>query len=63
VASVDSVFVFVFLGGDDWATQNGILSDVSRIGLRGVFQYCVTRYLIVWPFLGVFPFSTMLAVQ
>jgi hypothetical protein len=20
--------------------------------LRGVFQYCVTRYLIVWPFLG-----------
>ena len=33
---------------------------VSRIGLRGVFQYCVTRYLIVWPFLGALPFSTVL---
>ncbi len=36
---------------------------VSRIGLRGVFQYYVTRYLIVWPFLGALPFSTVLAVQ
>ena len=33
---------------------------VSCIGLRGVFQYCVTRYLIVWPFLGALPFSTVL---
>jgi hypothetical protein len=37
---------------------------VSRIGLRGVFQYCVTRYLIVWTFLGALPFSsTVLAVS
>jgi len=36
---------------------------VSRIGLRGVFQYCVTQYLIVWPFLGDLPFSTVLAVS
>lgn len=61
MASVDSGFLFFcFLEGDDWATQNGILSVVSRIGLRGVFQYCVTRYLIVWPFLGALPFSTVL---
>jgi hypothetical protein len=25
-----------------------------------VFQYCVARYLIVWPFLGALPFSTVL---
>jgi len=36
---------------------------VSHIGLRGVFQYCVTRYLIVWPFLGALQFSTVLAVS
>jgi hypothetical protein len=39
------------------------LVAAASIGLRGVFQYCVTQYLIVWPFLGVFPFSTVLAVS
>ena len=28
--------------------------------LYEMFQYCVTRYLIVWPFLGALPFSTVL---
>ncbi len=31
-----------------------------RTGQVLVFQYCVTRYLIVWPFLGALPFSTVL---
>jgi hypothetical protein len=33
------------------------------IDLKILFHYCVTRYLIVWPFLGALPFSTVLAVS
>jgi hypothetical protein len=56
-------FLFYFL--DEMIGQPKTVSwvIVSPIGLRGVFQYCVTRYLIVWPFLGALPFSTVLAVS
>ena len=34
-ASVDSFFDFFVLGGDDWATQNGILSDCIPYWFEG----------------------------
>jgi hypothetical protein len=36
-ASVDlDFFIFSFLGGDDWATQNGILSDCIPHWFEGI---------------------------
>jgi len=54
VASVDSVFVFVFLGGDDWATQNGILSDCIPYWFEGSVSVLCNQILDSMALLGGF---------
>ena len=63
VASVDLVF-FVFVFRRRWLGNPKRYPEwLYPVLVWGECFSCVTRYLIVWPFLGVFPFSTMLAVQ
>ena len=54
MASVDSVFVFVFLGGDDWATQNGILSDCIPYWFEGSVSVLCNQILDSMALLGGF---------
>ncbi len=54
-----NLFLCDFLESTPSGKQQKIRKEVVYL----LFQYCVTRYLIVWPFLGAFLFSTMLAVQ
>ena len=54
MASVDSVFVFVFLGGDDWATQNSILSDCIPYWFEGSVSVLCNQILDSMALLGGF---------
>ena len=55
-------FYFYFLGGDDWATQNGILSDCIPQWFEGsVSVLCNPNIWQYGPSWGLFWFSTELA--
>ena len=63
-ASVDSdFFIFYFLGGDDWATQNGILSDCIPYWFEGSVSILCNQILDSMALLGGFSVQYCVAVR